>query len=185
MRILLPLLLCLLAHEARADGVALFSPGPALAASDVARISAKRPTKSAALAIVNKNAVDSTVITATLDGKTYRFVGTKQTIKGVTGVQMTSGTPTLITEDGGERWVGTTAAGDRLSIGRSAFGLFGRFNLADGRRFWLVKDGGQFVITELAQHSAKAGSYDEPTPQMIDAMRKRDAERAKVIGGKT
>lgn len=60
------------------EGVSLFTTGPAIGASDVTReLGDQLGVKQAVRITLNKAAFESTVIAVRLEGKTYRYVGTK------------------------------------------------------------------------------------------------------------
>lgn len=163
-----------IANAALADGVPLFRPGPpALTATTTGLIASKHSSRNAVAVNPDENAINSTIITVQLEGKPYRFVGAKRTLRP----SISPGKATAA-DDGGDLWEGTTAGGDRAMLAKSSLGFHAQFLLADGRSFQVFRTNGQMALFENVPKKAR-GYDDPPTPEMIEAARKREAARPK------
>ena len=113
------------------EGVSLFTTGPAIGASDLAReVGDWLAVKQATRITLNKAALESTVIAVRLEGKTYRYVGTKDG----TGDR--------------EKWNGRDADGSPLWVSWSQAGVIGQIGI--GRRMFLIEDhGGEPILVEI------------------------------------
>lgn len=164
----------LFAGAALADGVPLFKTSPpGLSASTVDRVRTMMPTKSVVGVDIDAKAIDTTIITAQLEGKTYRFVGARRTLPPSINPSRAPGEPVAAVDDGGDFWEGRTPEGDSLMIGRSRLGISAQL-LLGGRPFHVFRANGQTVLVEV--EPLKIRNYDgPPTPEMIEAARKRRA----------
>jgi len=174
--ITLALVIPLVAGAALADVQLFRASPPALAASTAARISDEmRPTKSVVAVDPDPKALDTTVINVQLAGKTYRFVGAKRTVPPSLALQRAARQPASAVDEVEDVWQGETPEGDRAAMFKSKIGMTGQF-FAGGKKFHMIRADARTVLVEVAPLQVRA--YDgEPTPQMIEAARKRAAER--------
>lgn len=184
MNLIVAIILCLASQVARADGASLFrAPPSAPDAATAARINKDYRAKSVVAVVADPSAINSTVINVQLDGKNYRFVGGKAALPP--NVAFASGAASaakgrriVFTSDASEAWHGKTPEGGHAWIGKSDLGVTGEF-FVEGKTFRMIRS----ALFEVAPPSQQAvRSYDEPTPQMIEAARKRAAERANTAG---
>lgn len=173
------LTLAVAAGPAWADGVALFRQGAALTPAQTASVAQFAKTaKSIGPIDIDARAIETTIINVPLGGKVYRFVGSKRELPPSTKTGPSDPTdpskpPPVTYEPGGFWWEGSTPAGDRAYISQSQYGIGGQF-FAGGKQYQILRNGGRPVVVEIdPQLAPRAPSYHEPTPEMIDADRKK------------
>ena len=113
------------------EGVSLFTTGPAIGASDLTRGFGGRLGVIQAVRItLNKAALESTVIAVRLEGKTHRYVGTKDG----TGDR--------------EAWNGRDANGSPLWVSCSRSDVIGQIGMGS-RMFLIVGHGSEPILVEI------------------------------------
>lgn len=171
-----------LAGAAFADAPLFRAAPPALSASTAARIAKAHPARSVAAVDPDPSAINTTVINVPLGGKTYRFVGGKHALPPVDTWQPGASKPASSKSSDKEAWFGKTADGDTAWIVKGKHGVTGDF-MVGGRPFLLHGIEGGSVLIEVEPLQGMR-SYDEVTPEMIAAGRKRAADERGKVGPK-
>jgi hypothetical protein len=153
--------LALVAGIAQAQsGVALTTPATASAA-DQARFAelAKEPWAGTITPVkINPNALESTVITVNIEGKDWRFVGSKK----------------AATEKDSEIWIGDAGPGTSAILTRSGTNVTGTISLGMLGNYGLIR--GAIVKNKDVPYPAKS------TPEMLEAWAKEREEQTKKVG---
>ena len=112
-------------------GVSLFTTGSAVAAAEVTRELGNRiAVKQAVRLAFNRAAMESKLITIELEGKNYRYVGSKKVTGDV------------------QSWNGRNAEGSSLWVGCSQLDIAGQFTIGP-RRFLILSSAGKPVLLEI------------------------------------
>jgi hypothetical protein len=112
-------------------GVSLFTTGSAMPASEVTpNLGSRIALKRAVQLTFNMAAIESKLITIELEGKTYRYVGSKKVTGDV------------------QSWNGRNADGSSLWVGCSQVDIGGQFAIGP-RRFLILSSAGEPVLVEV------------------------------------
>ena len=161
----IPLLALFIATVAFADGVPLMAPAKAPTAADQAgQVElAKAPWVASVTPLTfNQYALDSNVITLTIEGKDYKFVGGKDAASDPT---MVNGVLTKSTTDG---WTGDAGPGTSASFVRDGSSVTGQI-FVNGTTYGLIS--GALVKTKPV-----VGINNVFTPEMVEFHRKEPEE---------
>jgi hypothetical protein len=112
-------------------GVSLFTTDSAMPASEVTpNLGSRIALKRAVQLTFNRAAIESKLITIELEGKTYRYVGSKKVTGDV------------------QSWNGRNAEGSSLWVGCSQVDIGGQFAIGP-RRFLILSSAGEPVLDEV------------------------------------